>query len=124
MELFKHYQNGTTHITSTGEYNGYEPVRNETILSIHIFHDEYNIFIEPYGIVISYKYFRVTEKYFSIGKRKRYSIAVLDRFRGYERKRLMHMHSLLTELVTEHSIASEAVTDWTTLLVLATHVDE
>lgn len=124
MELFKHYRNGTTHITSTGEYNGYEPVRNETILSIHIIHDEYNLFIDLYGIAITYKYLRLTEKYFSIGKRKRYSIAVLEAFRGYERKRLMHMHSLLTELVTEHSIAGEAVTDWGVLKVLATHVDE
>ncbi|ROP61598.1 hypothetical protein EDF81_0069 [Enterobacter sp. BIGb0383] len=122
MNIFKHYRNGTTHITSSGS-TGYEPEsRNETILAINIQHGEYHVHVYPDGIIISYKYIRIKYgQYFKIGKHK-YLISDLERFTGSERKHLLYLNDLLHELLTEHSMGGVAVNDYRTVSVLDTHI--
>lgn len=122
MDIFRHYRNGTTHITSSGSYNGYEPEsRNETILAINIRTSEYNVHIWPDGVTISHKYIQVKHgQYFKIGKHK-YPIQHVERYTGSERKQLMDMYDVLLELLTEHSIGGTTINDYHTVGVLLTH---
>lgn len=122
MELFKHYRNGTTHIDHTGQYSGYEPSRQEPILSIHIRWNEYDIHVYPQAVTINYKYIREQSQYFTIG-RWRYSADALQSYTGCEKKRVGHMYSVLTELLTEQRIGGESIQDWSVVKVLQSHAD-
>jgi len=56
MEMFKHYKDGTTYIDSEGSYHGYLPVRQDTVLSIHIKHTDLDIYVYTDAIAIYHKY--------------------------------------------------------------------
>ncbi|EMN5860193.1 hypothetical protein RJ495_000722 [Pluralibacter gergoviae] len=120
MEIYKHYRNGTSaaHLPDS-----YQPGRNETILSIHIVVPEYDIHIFPDAITIKHKYLSLNHKYFRVGKWK-YCTDALQTFTGSERNRLMEMYQLLNELVTERSINSESIDDWSVVKVLQSHDDD
>lgn len=120
MDIFKHYKNGTTHITESGQYIGYEPTRSELILSIHIHTNEYNIHVYPDAVTITYKYIRVQSQYLTVGRRQ-YFIDTLQSYTGNEKKRLMHMYSVLSELFTEQRIGGEVIADLCTVQVFRTH---
>ncbi len=122
MDIYKHYSNGITHITDSGQYSGYEPSRTEVILSIVISTDLYTIRINPHAITLSHKYLRIGLTHFRVG-RWQYPIEALQGYRGNERKRLEHMHSTLIELLTEHSINSQSIKDWGVVRVLESHAD-
>ncbi len=123
MEIFKHYKNGTTHINIDGEYTGYEPYRNEVILSIHIIVDEFNIHIYPEGISVRWKYITVQPDYYRIG-RWRYLQNALERSSFNEKKRVLHMYGILQEMLLEQRIGGVAINDWGTIKVIQSHTEE
>lgn len=123
MEIFKHYKHGTSHIDSTGEYHGYYPSRNETILSVHILIDDYQIHIYPNGISVLYKYIRVNPEYFTIG-RWRYPVNALHASTFNEKKRVLHMYNMLHEMLLEQRISGVPINDWSVIKVIQSHADE
>lgn len=123
MNIYKHYSDGTTHIDSDGEYHGYYPSRNEVILSVHIATDDYHIQIYPEGISVLYKYIKVQPTYYTIGK-WRYHIDALHGSTFSEKKRVLHMYDVLTELLTEHSVNGERLRDWGVIRVLESHIEQ
>jgi len=51
------------------------------------------------------------------------SADALQSYTGYEKKRVGHMYSVLTELLTEQRIGGESIQDWSLVKVLQSHAD-
>lgn len=121
MELFKHYKDGTTYIDSDDSYHGYLPSRGDKLLSIHIKHDGFDVYVYPDALAIHHKYISmVYERSFKIGKWV-YPLAALTQYKANERRMLVHMDSLLRELVNQHSLDGVRVQDYHTITVLNMH---
>ncbi|MGR2854763.1 hypothetical protein FY046_01745 [Erwinia sp. 1181_3] len=116
MDIYKHFKNGTLHITPDGDHHGYEPKRTESFQAITIKHQDYTIDLDPHGISIRYKYIHIRHgKYFTVG-RWRYPLSAMGS--SPEHKHLANMHGLLEELIHHHSIDSVPINDWKLSTVL------
>lgn len=121
MIIFKHYSDGTTYIDSDGEYHGYLPTRTDKLMSVHIKHDGFNIYVYEDAIAIHHKYVSmVYEHSFKIG-RWRYDIQALTAYAHNEKKLLVHMDSLLRELVNQHTLDGCHVHDYNAIVLINNH---
>lgn len=120
MNIYRHYRNGTTHITPDGEYRGYTPNRTDTLLHVSIHTDGYRIDIHPDALIIAYKnVYMVKDHSYTVG-RWTYPIETLDSYKYTERRRLNEMAELLNEIVNESSILSVPICDYHTIEYIRT----
>lgn len=121
MEIFKHYSKGTVIIDSEGNYTGYYPDRNETLLNVHIKHNTFNIYIYSDAIAIYHKNLSmVYEHSFRVG-RWQYCIDALQQYKKNERNMLLHMDATLRELVYQHSVEGIPINDYYSIQLINTH---
>lgn len=115
MNIFRHYRNGTTHITPDGENRGYTPNRTDTLLHVSIHTDGYRIDIHPDALIIAYRnVYMVKDHSYTVG-RWTYPIETLDSYKYTERRRLNEMAEVLNEIVNESPILSVPICDYHTI---------
>lgn len=121
MDIYKHFKDGTLHITPDGNHQGYEPSRTESFQSITIKHQAYTIYIDPNGISIRHKYIHIRHgKYFTVGRWRYPLTAMASR---PEHKHLTNMIALLEELIQQHLLDSVPINDWQISTVLNQYVE-
>lgn len=121
MDIYKHFKDGTLHITPDGNHQGYEPSRTESFQSITIKYDEYTIDIDRNGISIRYKYIHIRHgKYLTVGRWRYPLSAMVSR---PEHIHLINMNALLEELIQQHSLDSVPINDWRISTVLNQYVE-
>jgi len=111
MYIYLHFPNGTTTLTD-GIQSGYEYTRHDNLITAHIQHNHYHIYIDQHSITATYKYIAVRyQRGYSIG-RNSYAWASKDNYKGSERVHLQTLQDMIQELIEYRTIDGLDVDYW------------